>query len=144
VRSVLKDRPTVTPRSSKQQRYVADQKANHALPSHTKSSRCTQTHQPAMEDQVDRLVDKTWKKFQETPRSRRLLIAVSGIPGSGRYTESRVESFQTGTYAHEDPQAKQPSPPKFLKESMSSTTQKTQPWRADRASRLSSPWTATT
>lgn len=36
-----------------------------------------------MEDQVDRLVKKTWAKFKETPRSQRLMIAVSGIPGSG-------------------------------------------------------------
>lgn len=36
-----------------------------------------------MEEQVDRLVQKTWKKFQELPNSKRWLIAVSGIPGSG-------------------------------------------------------------
>nr|OQO26678.1 hypothetical protein B0A51_07678 [Rachicladosporium sp. CCFEE 5018] len=39
-----------------------------------------------MEDQVIRLVQKAWDKFQTTPRSRRLLIAVSGIPGSGKTT----------------------------------------------------------
>jgi len=32
---------------------------------------------------VDRLVNKTWAKHQQTPLSKRLLIAVSGIPGSG-------------------------------------------------------------
>lgn len=36
-----------------------------------------------MEEQVDRLVEKTWDKFQRTPKSKRLMIAVSGIPGSG-------------------------------------------------------------
>jgi hypothetical protein len=36
-----------------------------------------------MDEQVDRLVKKTWAKFQEVPRSKRLMIAVSGIPGSG-------------------------------------------------------------
>lgn len=36
-----------------------------------------------MEDQVNRLVEKTWNKFQQTPPSQRLMIAVSGIPGSG-------------------------------------------------------------
>lgn len=36
-----------------------------------------------MEEQVDRLVKKAWFKFQDTPKSKRLLIAVSGIPGSG-------------------------------------------------------------
>jgi len=36
-----------------------------------------------MEEQVDRLVKKVWAKFQETPRSKRVMVAVSGIPGSG-------------------------------------------------------------
>jgi hypothetical protein len=119
---------------------IADRETGHVLLSHTESSRCTQTHKPTMEDQVDRLVDKTWKKFQQTPRSQRLLIAVSGIPGSGRCsTASKVARMLT-----RNPQAKQPSPPKSPRESMSSTTQRTQPWRADRALRLSSPWTVTT
>ncbi|KAH8685631.1 P-loop containing nucleoside triphosphate hydrolase protein [Tricladium varicosporioides] len=39
-----------------------------------------------MEEQVNRLVDKTWAKFQNTPQSQRLLIAISGIPGSGKTT----------------------------------------------------------
>ncbi|KAM0715705.1 hypothetical protein Q7P37_009205 [Cladosporium fusiforme] len=39
-----------------------------------------------MEDQVNRLVEKTWTKFQQTPLSQRLMIAVSGIPGSGKTT----------------------------------------------------------
>ncbi|RMY53993.1 hypothetical protein D0863_13775 [Hortaea werneckii] len=39
-----------------------------------------------MEEQVDRLVKKAWFKFQDTPKSKRLLIAVSGIPGSGKTT----------------------------------------------------------
>ncbi|KAL4809077.1 P-loop containing nucleoside triphosphate hydrolase protein [Aspergillus unguis] len=37
-----------------------------------------------MEAQVAPLVDKIWKKFQNTPENARLLIAVSGIPGSGK------------------------------------------------------------
>ncbi|KAL4873130.1 hypothetical protein BDV12DRAFT_160428 [Aspergillus spectabilis] len=37
-----------------------------------------------MESQVSRLVDKVWEKFQNTPQNARLLIAVSGIPGSGK------------------------------------------------------------
>ncbi|KAF6229547.1 hypothetical protein HO173_011402 [Letharia columbiana] len=37
-----------------------------------------------MEEQVDRLVQKTWIKYKATPSSKRLLIAVSGIPGSGK------------------------------------------------------------
>lgn len=38
-----------------------------------------------MEDQVNRLVEKTWRKFKDTPKSRRLMVAVSGIPGSGAF-----------------------------------------------------------
>lgn len=36
-----------------------------------------------MEEQVERLVQKAWDKFGEVPQSKRLMIAVSGIPGSG-------------------------------------------------------------
>ncbi|MCJ1225087.1 hypothetical protein MMC12_001736 [Toensbergia leucococca] len=44
-----------------------------------------------MEDQIDRLVDKIWEEYQNVPASRRLMIAVSGIPGSGKTTlASRV------------------------------------------------------
>ncbi|MCJ1473055.1 hypothetical protein MMC13_001704 [Lambiella insularis] len=39
-----------------------------------------------MEAQVDRLVHKAWQKLQTTPPSARLLIAISGIPGSGKTT----------------------------------------------------------
>ncbi|KAI9798303.1 MAG: hypothetical protein M1833_004875 [Piccolia ochrophora] len=39
-----------------------------------------------MEEQVQRLVDKTWAKFQDLTPSRRLLISISGIPGSGKTT----------------------------------------------------------
>lgn len=36
-----------------------------------------------MEQQIDRLVQKAWTKYGSTPPSQRLMIAVSGIPGSG-------------------------------------------------------------
>ncbi|ORY10839.1 P-loop containing nucleoside triphosphate hydrolase protein [Clohesyomyces aquaticus] len=39
-----------------------------------------------MEEQVDRLVNKVWDKYQDVPLSKRMLIAVSGIPGSGKTT----------------------------------------------------------
>ncbi|KAF2717899.1 P-loop containing nucleoside triphosphate hydrolase protein [Polychaeton citri CBS 116435] len=39
-----------------------------------------------MEEQVSRLVNKTWDKYKETPPSKRYMIAVSGIPGSGKTT----------------------------------------------------------
>ncbi|EEQ83609.1 phosphoribulokinase/uridine kinase [Blastomyces dermatitidis ER-3] len=37
-----------------------------------------------MEEQVSRLVDKAWAKFLSTSPSARLMIAISGIPGSGK------------------------------------------------------------
>ncbi|EME44822.1 hypothetical protein DOTSEDRAFT_173196 [Dothistroma septosporum NZE10] len=39
-----------------------------------------------MDEQVRRLVEKAWEKFQTLPNSKRYLIAVSGIPGSGKTT----------------------------------------------------------
>ncbi|RDI85189.1 Fe-S cluster assembly protein [Venturia inaequalis] len=45
-----------------------------------------------MEDQVNRLVEKVWAKFQTLPRSQRYLIAISGIPGSGKSTLSTTLS----------------------------------------------------
>ncbi|KAF2471558.1 P-loop containing nucleoside triphosphate hydrolase protein [Lindgomyces ingoldianus] len=43
-----------------------------------------------MEEQVDRLVSKTWEKFKDVPKSKRLLIAISGIPGSGKTTLAAI------------------------------------------------------
>ncbi|KAI1370194.1 phosphoribulokinase/uridine kinase [Hypoxylon crocopeplum] len=43
-----------------------------------------------MDDQVARLVDKAWDKFQQLPEDRRLLIAIAGIPGSGKTTLSQI------------------------------------------------------
>ncbi|EEH48429.1 uncharacterized protein PADG_04508 [Paracoccidioides brasiliensis Pb18] len=43
-----------------------------------------------MEEQVRRLVDKAWAKFQSTPPSARLMIAISGIPGSGKTSLATV------------------------------------------------------
>ncbi|KAJ5081516.1 hypothetical protein NUU61_009780 [Penicillium alfredii] len=37
-----------------------------------------------MDQQVERLVNQTWEKFGSTPTGTRLMIAVSGIPGSGK------------------------------------------------------------
>ncbi|KIW05290.1 uncharacterized protein PV09_03817 [Verruconis gallopava] len=39
-----------------------------------------------MEEQVERLARKAWDKYKQLPRSQRLLIAISGIPGSGKTT----------------------------------------------------------
>ncbi|KAK0727032.1 P-loop containing nucleoside triphosphate hydrolase protein [Lasiosphaeria miniovina] len=43
-----------------------------------------------MEDQVARLVDKAWDRFLERPPDRRLIIAIAGIPGSGKTTLASV------------------------------------------------------
>ncbi|KAH7025880.1 P-loop containing nucleoside triphosphate hydrolase protein [Microdochium trichocladiopsis] len=43
-----------------------------------------------MEDQVQRLVDKAWTRFQAVPPDQRLMIAISGIPGSGKTTLSQT------------------------------------------------------
>ncbi|KAF1835118.1 P-loop containing nucleoside triphosphate hydrolase protein [Decorospora gaudefroyi] len=45
-----------------------------------------------MEEQVDRLVNKVWDKYQDVPASKRLLVAVSGIPGSGKTTLAAIVS----------------------------------------------------
>jgi len=41
---------------------------------------------------VNRLVEKVWDKFSTIPRSQRYLIAISGIPGSGKTTLSTTLS----------------------------------------------------
>ncbi|WPG98475.1 Hypothetical protein R9X50_00126600 [Acrodontium crateriforme] len=54
-----------------------------------------------MEDQVNRLVAKMWAKFQETPASQRLMIAVSGIPGSGKTTLAAKVASRLNDLHHE-------------------------------------------
>lgn len=44
-----------------------------------------------MEDQVERLVSKVWDKFQDLPQSKRYMVAVSGIPGSGTHKQTATE-----------------------------------------------------
>ncbi|KAF2857518.1 P-loop containing nucleoside triphosphate hydrolase protein [Piedraia hortae CBS 480.64] len=39
-----------------------------------------------MDEQVQRLAKHLWEKLQDTPKSKRRLIAISGIPGSGKTT----------------------------------------------------------
>ncbi|KAH8893270.1 P-loop containing nucleoside triphosphate hydrolase protein [Thozetella sp. PMI_491] len=45
-----------------------------------------------MEAQVSRLVDKVWEKAQATPPGRRYMIAIGGIPGSGKTTLAQTVS----------------------------------------------------
>ncbi|GAW25260.1 putative kinase-related protein [Rosellinia necatrix] len=42
-----------------------------------------------MDAQVARLVDKAWERFQQTPKDHRFMIAIGGIPGSGKTTLSK-------------------------------------------------------
>ncbi|KAF1849765.1 P-loop containing nucleoside triphosphate hydrolase protein [Cucurbitaria berberidis CBS 394.84] len=45
-----------------------------------------------MEEQVNRLANKIWDKYQDVSASKRILIAVSGIPGSGKTTLAAIVS----------------------------------------------------
>ncbi|KAH0543613.1 hypothetical protein FGG08_002051 [Glutinoglossum americanum] len=46
----------------------------------------TSHQQPLMEPQINHLVEKTWSRYQSLPQNNRLLISISGIPGSGKTT----------------------------------------------------------
>ncbi|EAL90117.1 hypothetical protein KXW98_000143 [Aspergillus fumigatus] len=61
-----------------------------------------------MEEQVDRLVDKVWKKFHPLPENARLMIAISGIPGSGKtglasIMANRINQLYSDQYASQPP-----------------------------------------
>ncbi|KAL1968781.1 hypothetical protein VTN77DRAFT_1142 [Rasamsonia byssochlamydoides] len=57
-----------------------------------------------MEEQVERLVKKTWTKFLLTPSTARLMIAISGIPGSGKTSLAGVMVDRINKlYAQEHP-----------------------------------------
>lgn len=60
-----------------------------------------------MEEQVNRLVQKTWAKYQTTPASERLLIAVSGIPGSGKTTLAATVVSRLKALSAEDSESAQ-------------------------------------
>ncbi|KAJ6002771.1 Phosphoribulokinase/uridine kinase [Penicillium sp. IBT 35674x] len=57
-----------------------------------------------MNPQVEHLVKKTWAKFRSTPDDARLMIAVSGIPGSGKTALANMMTQQINKiYASENP-----------------------------------------
>ncbi|KAJ5673969.1 hypothetical protein N7462_009408 [Penicillium macrosclerotiorum] len=57
-----------------------------------------------MNEQVDRLVQKTWATYCSTPDDARLMIAVSGIPGSGKTELANMMSKRINDiYASENP-----------------------------------------
>ncbi|KAK7522227.1 P-loop containing nucleoside triphosphate hydrolase protein [Phyllosticta citriasiana] len=65
-----------------------------------------------MEDQVERLATKVWDKFHHLSRSQRLLIGVSGIPGSGKTTlAAKVASRLNELYHAQLPGASAGEPP---------------------------------
>ncbi|PGH16410.1 hypothetical protein AJ79_01741 [Helicocarpus griseus UAMH5409] len=62
-----------------------------------------------MEEQVSRLVDKAWAKFLSTPPSTRLMIAISGIPGSGKTSLAAIMAKRINEkYATTFPDASSP------------------------------------
>ncbi|KAJ5712769.1 hypothetical protein N7493_009237 [Penicillium malachiteum] len=57
-----------------------------------------------MNPQVEHLVKKTWAKFCSTPDDTRLMIAVSGIPGSGKTALANTMTTQLNKiHASENP-----------------------------------------
>jgi len=57
-----------------------------------------------MEEQVDRLVNKVWDQYKDAPASKRLLVAISGIPGSGKTTlAAKVSEGLNQKHAQESP-----------------------------------------
>ncbi|MCJ1433671.1 hypothetical protein MMC27_003035 [Xylographa pallens] len=56
-----------------------------------------------MEEQLNRLVKKTWDKYQRLPPSKRLLIAISGIPGSGKTTLATQVTLRLNTLPSSSP-----------------------------------------
>ncbi|KAI1178689.1 P-loop containing nucleoside triphosphate hydrolase protein [Nemania sp. FL0916] len=62
-----------------------------------------------MDDQVNRLVDKAWERFQHTPKDQRFMIAIGGIPGSGKTTLSQtVTQALNARHASQQPGAEEP------------------------------------
>ncbi|KAL1953253.1 hypothetical protein VTO42DRAFT_3341 [Malbranchea cinnamomea] len=57
-----------------------------------------------MEEQVQRLIKKVWSKFESTPASSRYMIAISGIPGSGKTSlATTIAKRINAIYANEHP-----------------------------------------
>ncbi|KAL2410517.1 ATP-dependent kinase-like protein notR' [Exophiala dermatitidis] len=64
-----------------------------------------------MESHVQRLVDQTWEKFSNCDLSQRLLIAISGIPGSGKTTLAAAVVHGLNKKHHESMHRKYPNRP---------------------------------
>ncbi|KAJ5150693.1 uncharacterized protein N7500_010882 [Penicillium coprophilum] len=62
-----------------------------------------------MDHQIDRLVNKTWSKFCSTADDARLMIAISGIPGSGKTGLAKMMAVRINKiYASENPTTSTP------------------------------------
>ncbi|RMZ86953.1 hypothetical protein DV736_g5824, partial [Chaetothyriales sp. CBS 134916] len=64
-----------------------------------------------MDDQVQRLANKAWTKFQTLDASQRLLIAIAGIPGSGKTTLAAHVVRAINKLYHEDFSRRHPNLP---------------------------------
>ncbi|KAL9108672.1 MAG: hypothetical protein Q9227_006618 [Pyrenula ochraceoflavens] len=67
-----------------------------------------------MEEQVNRLVEKTWRKSSQITQSSRILIAISGIPGSGKTHLAAAVSARLNTLHHQSHHANHPNSPGSL------------------------------
>lgn len=66
-----------------------------------------------MEAQAQKLAQKVWKKFQQLDESQRYLIAVAGIPGSGKTTFAASLCWALNKFYHDDRQKKYPNAPDY-------------------------------
>ncbi|RMZ75044.1 hypothetical protein DV737_g5498, partial [Chaetothyriales sp. CBS 132003] len=64
-----------------------------------------------MDDQVERLANKAWTKFQTLDASQRLLIAIAGIPGSGKSTLAALVVRAINKLYHDDFSRRHPNLP---------------------------------
>jgi len=64
-----------------------------------------------MEDQVHRLAEKTWNRFQTIDGGNRLLIAIAGIPGSGKTSLARNVTSEVNRLYHQYQHTLHPNKP---------------------------------
>lgn len=62
-----------------------------------------------MEHQIHRLVEKVWGKYEKTDRSTRFLLAVAGLPGSGKTTLARTMVTRLNERYHAERQSEHPN-----------------------------------
>ncbi|KAK5956224.1 hypothetical protein OHC33_002799 [Knufia fluminis] len=62
-----------------------------------------------MEAQVQRLAEKVWKKYQSLDDSQRYLVAIAGIPGSGKTTFAASLAYHLNKFYQADRHEKYPN-----------------------------------